>query len=143
MRTMLTRRFGPVLVLLLGVVASSSLEAQGRRDRNRITEQEIAEASASTVWDLVQTRRAMWLPRDQRPTFGGEKASIVVFLDGAQLDGVGDLKQVSTTGVRLVEFLNAGQTRYRLGRYSPNGAIVIYQATAPPEQAEDGARAAR
>ena len=65
---------------------------------------------------------------------------MLVFLDGAQLDGVEDLRQISTAGVRMVEFLSPGETEHKLGKYSVVGAIRVITREDSPQ--EDSARAA-
>ena len=118
---------------LLCAAIAPPAEAQGtrqeqrtRQERNRIRADEIAQSNASTVYQLIQARRGMWLMRNQ-PTGLQDPGSgkMLVFLDGAQLDGVEDLRQIATTDVRVVEFLSPGETERKLGRYSVVGAIRV------------------
>jgi hypothetical protein len=125
--------------LLFCALFASPASAQ-RQDRNRIREAEIAQSNAITVFQLVQTRRGMWLIRNQ-PTALDGAGGLLVFVGGAQLDGVEDLRQVPTAGVQLVEFLSPAQTERQLGKYTTIGAIrVLYRDDTAPA---DSTRAAR
>ncbi|HEU4557694.1 MAG TPA: hypothetical protein VFS20_07585 [Longimicrobium sp.] len=121
---------------------SARQEQRPRQERNRIRADEIAQSNASTVYQLIQARRGMWLMRNQPTSLGEDPGAgkMLVFLDGAQLDGVEDLRQIATTGVRMVEFLNPGETEHKLGRYSVVGAIRVVTRESSPQ--EDSARAA-
>lgn len=120
---------------------SARQEQRPRQDRNRIRAEEIAQANASTVYQLIQARRGMWLMRNQPTSLSDDPGAgkMLVFLDGAQLDGVDDLRQISTAGVRMVEFLSPGETEHKLGRYSVVGAIRVVTRESSPQ--EDSARA--
>jgi hypothetical protein len=120
---------------------STRQEQRPRQERNRIRAEEIAQSNASTVYQLIQARRGMWLMRNQPTSLGDDPGTgrMLVFLDGAQLDGVEDLRQIATAGVRLVEFLNPGETEHKLGKYSVVGAIRVVTREESPQ---DSARTA-
>jgi hypothetical protein len=120
---------------------STRQEGRPRQERNRIRADEIAQSNASTVYQLIQARRGMWLMRNQPTSLGDDPGTgrMLVFLDGAQLDGVEDLRQIATTDVRMVEFLSPGETEHKLGRYSVVGAIRVVTRDETPQ---DSARAA-
>ena len=129
--------------LLCAALASPAQAQRTRQDRNRIRAEEIAQSNASTVYQLIQTRRGMWLMRNQPTSLGDDPGAgrMLVFLDGAQLDGVEDLRQLSTAGVRMVEFLNPGETEHRLGKYSVVGAIrVVTREDSPQDSARTAHR---
>jgi hypothetical protein len=126
--------------LLVCALIASPASAQ-RQDRNRIRAAEITQSNATTVYELVQMRRGMWLMRNQPSALGGSGGGLLVFLDGAQLEGVEDLRQVPTAGVQLVEFLSPAQAERQLGKYTTIGAIrVLHRDDTAPA---DSARAAR
>src|SRR4051812_12015144 len=103
-------------------------QQQRRPDRNRIRADEIEASHATTVYQLIQSRRGMWLMRSHTTSAdmsGTGAGTLLVFLDGAQLDGLEDLRDIPTAGVRVVEFLNPHETEQRLGKYTTIGAIRV------------------
>ena len=113
-------------LLCCAAVASPASAQRQRQERNRIRAAEIEQSNASSVYQLVQSRRGMWLMRNQ-PTSLGETGGgqLLVFMDGAQLGGVEELRQVPLAGVRMVEFLTPAETEHRLGKYTTIGTIRV------------------
>jgi len=133
-------------VLCCGLIATpaaahAQAKAQAQRqERNRIRPEEIEQSHAANVYQLVQSRRGMWLMRNN-PTPLNDTGSgrMLAFLDGAQLDAVDDLRQIPATGVRLVEFLTPAETERRMGKYTTIGAIrVSTRDEAPQDSAHPG-----
>jgi len=113
-----------------------------RTERNRIRLPEIQASNAQSVYQLIQSRRGMWLMRNNQPTSLGENGGgqLLVFYDGAQLDGVEELREVPLAGVQVIEFLNPAETEHKLGKYTTIGAIRVLTHD---EAAADSARAPR
>jgi hypothetical protein len=131
-------------VLCCGLIASPASAQRQRQERNRIRAAEIQASTAASVYQLIQTRRGMWLMRNQPATMGDAgTGQLLVFYDGAQLGGVDDLRQVPLAGVQLIEFLTPAETEHRLGKYTTTGAIRVmsHDDTAQPPPA-DSAHAA-
>lgn len=131
-------RWTAAAALACGLLAAPADAQQQRRpERNRIRAEEIAASHATTVYQLIQSRRGMWLMRNRATDteLGGTgRAGMLVFLDGAQLETVEDLRDIPTTGVRLIEFLNPHETEQRLGKYTTVGTIRVMSRDdeAPP-----------
>ena len=53
------------------------------------------------------------------------QAAVMVYMDGAKLNGVDDLKQMSAAGVREVRFLQGKDAVIRFGANHAGGAILI------------------
>ncbi|HET7462946.1 MAG TPA: hypothetical protein VFJ82_16965 [Longimicrobium sp.] len=103
-----------------------------RQERNRIRADEIAQSNAASVYQLIQARRGMWLMRSTQPTdLTGSSGKMLVYLDGAKLDGLDDLRQIPAAGVRMVEFLTPGETEHKLGEYTTIGAIRVLTRDEP------------
>jgi outer membrane cobalamin receptor len=113
------------VALLCGLVASPA-SAQ-RRERNRIRADEIRASNATSVYQLIQSRRGMWLMRNQTSNdmSGTGASALLVFMDGAQFEGVDDLRQLPTAGIAVIEFLTPAETEHKLGKYTTIGAIRI------------------
>ena len=108
-------------------VGVSAAEAQGRRNRNLITEEEITKNPASDAYELVKSLRPAWLTNARGISSGGlnEGAGIVVYVDGIRTGGVDELSNVSTDRIKEVRFLNARDATTRYGTGHPIGAIEI------------------
>jgi hypothetical protein len=118
-----------LLWLAAGVLAltfaAAPGEAQGR-NRNRIEREEIEQSHASSVLQLIRSRRSAWLNRQHPAGFqNGGNSQLMVFVDRARLDNVQELQQVACADAETVEFLTPAQTEYRFGVTSANGAIAI------------------
>ena len=113
------------LALLCGMIASPA-SAQ-RRERNRIRADEIQASNAASVFQLIQSRRGMWLMRNQSANdmSGTGASALLVFMDGAQLEGLDDLRQLPIAGIALIEFLTPAETEHKLGKYTTIGAIRV------------------
>jgi len=113
------------LALVLGSIASPAHAQRQRTDRNRIRADEIATSSATTVYQLIQSKRGMWLMHQSTDMTGTGMGGLLVFFDGAQLDGVDDLRDIPVANVRLVEFLTPHDAEQKLGKYTTVGAIRV------------------
>ncbi|HEV7587639.1 MAG TPA: hypothetical protein VGO40_05875 [Longimicrobium sp.] len=126
------------VLLCCGMIASPA-SAQ-RRERNRIRAAEIQASNAASVYELIQSRRGMWLMRNQSTDMSGQGgAAMLVFMDGAQLEGVEDLRQIPVAGVQLIEFLTPGETERRLGKYTTVGAIRVMSRDDTPQDSTHAA----
>lgn len=121
------RRFSlPVVFLALAlIVVPDAMHAQKKRgDRNRITQEEVAEAGASVgnAYDIVQTLRPQWLtPMHVRVTSSsmadgssGGAAEVVVYINEVRQPSLEALKTVRaslTTGIRFLDQNRAIQMR--------------------------------
>lgn len=128
------------VALLCGLIASPA-SAQ-RRERNRIRADEIQASNAPSVFQLIQSRRGMWLMRNQSSNdmSGTGASALLVFMDGAQLEGVDDLRQLPIAGIALIEFLTPAEAEHKLGKYTTIGAIRVL--TRDDTVAADSAHAA-
>jgi len=118
----------PLALAFAATLASAPADTQSTPpNRNRIEREEIDETHSSNVLNLVRSRRPNWLTRQQASTFRDPtgNGALLVFHDGALLEGVRELELINVANVDLVEYLNAGQTEHRFGRFAPNGAIVV------------------
>jgi hypothetical protein len=111
--------------LLAAVLTVAPAHAQTGRNRNRIEREEIDAAHAATVYDLVHSRRPAWLNRQHPTGLSNANPELRVFVDGARLEGVDELRQVAAANAERVEYLTSGQTEFRFGEFAPNGSIVV------------------
>lgn len=130
------------LLLCCGLIASPAAAQRQRQERNRIHAAEIQASNATSVYQLIQSRRGMWLMRNQPATLEPGSGQLLVFYDGAQLGSVDDLQQVPLAGVQLVEFLSPAETEHKLGKYTTIGAIRVMSHDDTLQPPADSAHAA-
>ena len=130
----------PLLLLALAVAgAPLSAQSSTKRDRNRITEEEVRGSSAQNVYDLVRTLRPQWLRTRGNKTMSTERASgadgqdyaqiatpeIIVYMDGIRFGKDADLRTLSASEIASLQFLDASSATQRFGTGHPHGAIVL------------------
>ena len=91
-------------ILIIAALALVAAPAGAQSGRNRILRDEIAQSHATSVYDLVRSRRPAWLNRQHATSLSGESAELAVFVDGARLESIAELRQVSAVNAEKVEF---------------------------------------
>jgi hypothetical protein len=113
-----------LLALSLGACAAAAgTPGSSRPNPNVISRAEIEREGPSSVFDLIQKLRPLWL--SARASSFTQDTSVVVYLDGTRMGGPEALREVSTPNVEKVEFLDAGRATARFGVGHVNGAILI------------------
>lgn len=120
-----------VLQLVVGV---SAAEAQGRRNRNLITQEEIEKSSATDAYQLIKTLRPGWFTRRgvssgqvRTDAVGGldDGTVMVAYLDGVRMSDVNDLSSLTVERIKEVRYLNASDATTKYGTGHTSGAIEI------------------
>lgn len=145
----------PVCLVLVSACASGGSRTQTvRANSSVITQEEIAQTTATTAYQLVQSLRPQWVrPRPvqnlsesthTRPVGSGRNASgdvsegrgtitvpnagqpqVLVYMGQARLGDIRELHQIPATGVARVEFLDPAKADFRFGRGHTHGVILI------------------
>jgi outer membrane cobalamin receptor len=119
------------LFLLQLAIGVSAAEAQGRRGRNVITQEEIEKSSATDAYDLIQKLRPAWFTRrgvasGQATTdaVGGmdDGVRVVAYVDGVRWP---DLTTVTVERIKEVRYLNASDATTKYGTGHTSGAIEV------------------
>lgn len=113
------------LFVLQLVVGASAAEAQGRRNRNVITAEEIAKSTAADAYDLIRGLRPAWFVTRGAVSSDPEAGGIVVYVDGIKQGYLPDLRNVPIERVQECWFLNSRDATTRYGTGHPSGAIEI------------------
>jgi len=101
----------------------------GRRDV--LGGEELAELTASNLYEAVRILRPEWLNLRGANVFGDNAVQpLPVYLDDFRLGGVESLRGVSLLEVELVRFVPAGTATARWGIGHPNGALQVVTAGA-------------
>lgn len=137
----LTRSTIVTLVALVSLQATAEAQSGTKRarDRNVLTAEEISEASASTVYELVRSKRPRWLSvrgsstlrtaagRDNlgQPMTYPAEAEIAVYVDDVKYGSQETLRSMSTNTVETIQYLDAASATQRFGTNHEYGAILI------------------
>lgn len=89
-----------------------------------ITQAEITRAGVSNAYDLVQKLRPIWLTKRGEGSFF-QQSDVVIYLDGTRLGGPDSLKEINSTDIESLRFLDARQATVRFGSGHVHGAILV------------------
>ena len=67
-------------ILIIAALVVVAAPAGAQSGRNRILRDEIAQSHATSVYDLVRSRRPAWLNRQHATSLSGESAELAVFV---------------------------------------------------------------
>lgn len=105
--------FMVAILILIGCTSSGGTKTSSKSSQ-RITEEEITQASAGTAYEAVQRLRPMWL-------MGSRGDFPQVYVDNLP----SSLETIMANEVREIEFLNAGDATTRFGTGHTGGAIIV------------------
>lgn len=103
--------------------------ASGIRDRNVITQQELAAENSTTVYEAIQHLRPEMLrtrPADQSSSLTQSSGYAVnVYQDDNKLGDISVLHGMPLGLIREIRYLNASQAMQRFGSGNPGGVILL------------------
>ena len=119
------RVFGAAPLLLLAACAS----APGARptsavNHSVISVEELRASGYSDAYHVVESLRPHWL-RTRGATSFAKRETVKVYLDGSLLGGPDQLRQVTTSSIASIRFLDAIEATQRWGLDHGQGAIVV------------------
>lgn len=120
----MNRLAAAVLLVSLVTACAPARAARPGGNARTITTEEIRNAGQSDAWLLVQMLRPHWLSTRGTSTLHGHE-EIKVYLDASLLGGPATLRQVNTSSISLLRFLDGLEASQRWGLDHGNGAIVI------------------
>ncbi len=120
------KRFHAVVaaVLVLGACSSARPGTPPPANPNLLTRNEIARAGTSNAYDLIQKLRPLWLRKRGEGSFF-QQSDIVIYLDGTRMGGPDSLKEINSTDIDSLRFLDARQATVRFGSGHVHGAILV------------------
>jgi hypothetical protein len=117
---------GIVALFTLTQLAEAQKQKAPRRDRNKITAEEIAERqSAQSAYDVIKVLRPQWLSVRGPTTIVQQEMSVMVYRDGSKMGSVDELYSIPADQIKEMRFLSAGDATLRYGTDHPRGAIEI------------------
>ena len=124
----------PRVLLLLtltttGALGCASAAKQGEAThsgRNQVTQEELARANSSNLYDAIAKVRPEWLSsRGPTSVTNSTPTSADVFMNGSMLGKVEYLKELGVLDVTEVRYWDAASASARFGMGHPRGVIEI------------------
>jgi len=118
-------------VLLLAIVAGACATSSGgsgepRRDRNRLTAEDLVPVEGFTAWDAVQRLRPMWLrPGGIRNSANPAGHYPAVFVDQSPFGDLDALNRFRVANIEEIRYMNATDATIRYGGAFQGGVILI------------------
>jgi hypothetical protein len=124
-----------VFLALAAIVAAPSVASAQKRQRDLITDKEIA-ASAQKDLDALAAIRALrpqFLepPRGVRSLGNGVQGMLLVYVDGIRQSGTDALVSIQASDVRDIKYLDPNQSQNEFGISANGGAIIVRMQKAP------------
>lgn len=94
-------------------------------DRNVITHEEMQSASLRTAYDAVHQLRPLWLRTRGSDTFSGGRDPIVLYMNGARIGTISQLRDIPINDVQEIRFLDAIEATRLYGTGHRSGAITV------------------
>ncbi len=121
-------RFTRHLLFVMGIAAVTGCGArQGagstRGDRSVITSAQIQEGGFRTALEAVEALRRTWLI--ERPDGLRTQREVQVYLDNSRLGGIQALRQISTSDIESIRFIDAATAINRWGVDHSQGVIMV------------------
>jgi hypothetical protein len=113
-------------LLAFTTVAEAQKQKAPRRDRNKISTEEIAEKqSAQNAYDLIKALRPQWLSSRGPTSIMQAEVGIVVYRGASKLGSVDELRSIPADQVAEMRWYSAGDATMRFGTDHPSGAIEV------------------
>jgi outer membrane receptor for ferrienterochelin and colicin len=139
-----------VALTALGASAAAQESKSTKKDRSVITADEIATAQVATVYQVIEKLRPYYLRRAEQPRTiygrtgntsvagedspapgavvdgGSESTELVVYVDGTEVGGVGELQRIQSDQVEQIRYLSGPDAQQQ---YGPRYAAGVVQVT--------------
>lgn len=119
------------LFFLLTIIAGACTTSSGgsrepRRDRNRLTVEELVPVEAFTAWEAVQRLRPMWMrPGGIRNSANPAGHYPQVFVDGSPYGSMESLRTFRVSDIEEMRYVNATDATIRYGGQFQGGVILL------------------
>jgi len=115
--------------MLSGCATNTTAGGGGDYNANLITHQEILDARATNLWEVVNNLRPRWLQVIDLPSMSGGPAEILVYRDNVRLGGPDALRNMNPEMAQEIRWMDRMEAASRLPRSGGNsevaGAIVV------------------
>ena len=117
---------GTIGLVAMTTVGEAQKQKAPRRDRNKITAEEIAEKpAAQNAHDIIKALRPQWLSSRGPTTILMQEVGIVVYRDNSKLGSIDELRSIPADQIGELRFYSPGDATMRFGTDHPSGAIEV------------------
>ncbi|CAA9375847.1 MAG: hypothetical protein AVDCRST_MAG89-4994, partial [uncultured Gemmatimonadetes bacterium] len=95
-----------------------------RRDRNRVTLEELSAGTPVDLYTFLQRGRGTWLRTRGASSFSRPEV-VWVYRDGAKVGTVSALRQIQTSEIREIQYLDGSAATQQFGVDHGAGAIML------------------
>ncbi len=95
-----------------------------RRDRNRVTLEELSAGTPVDLYTFLQRGRGAWLRTRGASSFSRPEV-VWVYRDGARVGPVAALRQIQTSEIREIQYLDGTAATQQFGVDHGSGAIML------------------
>jgi len=95
-----------------------------RRDRNRVTLEELSAGTPVDLYTFLQRGRGAWLRPRGASSFSRPEV-VWVYRDGARVGPVTALRQIQTSEIREIQYLDGAAATQQFGVDHGSGAIML------------------
>jgi hypothetical protein len=95
-----------------------------RRDRNRVTLEELSSGTPVDLYTFLQRGRGAWLRTRGASSFSRPEV-VWVYRDGARVGTVSALRQIQTSEIREIQYLDGATATQQFGVDHGSGAIML------------------
>lgn len=106
------------------VKAEAPAARRPRRDRNKISAEELAERTEADLLSYLQGARPQWLRARGKGSINLNE-QVWVYRDGIKIGGVGALRQIRTADIREIQHMEGTAATQRYGLDHGAGAIFV------------------
>ncbi|HET7600479.1 MAG TPA: hypothetical protein VFK09_09310 [Gemmatimonadales bacterium] len=133
----------------LGASVTAQESRSTKKERNVINAEEIATAQVSTAYQVIEKLRPFYFRRAEQPRSiygrtgntqagnedtpvggapadgGSEKTELVVYVDGNEIGGVGELQRIQSDQIEEIRYLSGSDAQQQYGPRYAAGVIQI------------------
>jgi hypothetical protein len=95
-----------------------------RRDRNRVTLEELSAGTPVDLYTFLQRGRGAWLRTRGASSFSRPEV-VWVYRDGARVGPVSALRQIQTSEIREIQYLDGSAATQQFGVDHGSGVIML------------------
>lgn len=110
---------------LLAACASSAAPTGPRRQRDRISAEEIASVQVGTAYEVIEALRPEFLRARGSASMSGAQEFAVVYIDGVRAGAPDELRRVPREVIGEIRYLSANDATTQYGTGHGGGAVLV------------------
>jgi hypothetical protein len=116
----------PFVVTVAACSANSGAKSSSApRDRSTLTAEDIQKSGAVEAFTAVQALRPQWLTKRGSTSFR-QTEIVKIYLDGNLMGGPEQLRQITTTSIESIRYMDGLEATQRYGLDHGQGAVLVF-----------------